>query len=82
MTMIGWIDSLLADGERDPRMKETWWGDHFAKPTARINALNFPPTEVGRGLSETLSIPSEDLNFASFIDTLDERNKKLNADME
>lgn len=49
LTMIGWIDSLLTDGERDRRISIR---DNFAKPTARINALNFPPTEVGRGLSE------------------------------
>jgi hypothetical protein len=46
-----------------------------------VNALNFPPKEVGRGLSETLSIPSDDLDMPSFFDTMDVRNE-LNADFD
>merc|ERR1712008_118186 len=79
LTMIGWIDSLLTKGGL--RMHAS--GDDFAKPEARINALNFPPKGVGRGLSEMLSIPSTDLeNVDSFIDTLNDRNQKLDAGME
>ena len=78
--MIGWIDSLLKNDERSRR----WRNDEFEKPGRRFNAMNFPPNGVGRGLSETLSVPSDDLEerYGAFIDALDEHNEKLNADME
>eukprot|EP00565_Helicotheca_tamesis_P000858 CAMPEP_0185737896 /NCGR_PEP_ID=MMETSP1171-20130828/31533_1 /TAXON_ID=374046 /ORGANISM="Helicotheca tamensis, Strain CCMP826" /LENGTH=44 /DNA_ID= /DNA_START= /DNA_END= /DNA_ORIENTATION= len=44
--MIGWIDNLLEEDSDDERPY-----------VARTVALNVPPKEVGRGLSETLSIP-------------------------
>jgi hypothetical protein len=85
VTMIGWIDSLLKNDECS--RGEFYWDrprEEFVKPERRFNAMNFPPNGVGRGLSETLSVPSDDLaeRYASFIDTLDELNEKLNADME
>jgi len=80
LTMIGWIDSLLKEGERE-RENAYLYSHHFNKPEARINALNFPAKEVGRGLSETLSIPSDDLNFPPFFDSLQDADKKLKSDM-
>ena len=84
--MIGWIDSMLTDGERESASKRgyDWGSSMFVKAKARMNALNYPPSEVGRGLSETLSIPSEDLNdtFEPFIDTVDGRLVTMNADFD
>jgi len=81
LTMIGWIDNLLVDERKNAEWPWSTSSD-FAKPENRVNALNFPPTNVGRGLSETLSIPSDDLNFAAFADTIDGRNEQLNADFD
>jgi len=45
--------------------------------------LNYPPQDVGRGLSETLSIPSDDLEeMALFYDTAGRRKEQLNADFD
>jgi len=85
LTMIGWIDSLLKDHTKDLKVNGGVFernDNKFEKPEKRANALNFPPQKVGRGLSETLSIPSDDLNLADFYDTLDERNVQLNADFD
>ena len=49
--MIGWLDSMLEDME----------DEHFGQGHCRVAALNVPPRNVGRGLSETLSIPSTEL---------------------
>ena len=84
VTMIGWIDSLLIDHQIDFKSKHRHLGSmgEFDKAEKRVNALNFPSKEVGRGLSETLSIRSDDLNFPSFYDTLAERKEQLNADSD
>jgi hypothetical protein len=84
LTMIGWIDSLLKNDERSRDKHWTTPDEVLGKPERRFNAMNFPPNGVGRGLSETLSVPSDDLaeRYGSFMDTLDELNEKLNVDME
>ena len=83
-TMIGWVDSMLAEGEDDLAVSFRRYRDYFfQRPKARINALNYPPTEVNRGLSDTLSIRSEDLNdkYGSFIHTINKREEDLNNDL-
>ncbi|KAL3910716.1 MAG: hypothetical protein SGARI_001986, partial [Bacillariaceae sp.] len=55
-TMIGWLSTML-----EPELEEANQYDHFARPHRRVEALNLPPQQVDRGLSETLSIPSRDL---------------------
>mmetsp|Transcript_15319 Transcript_15319/g.22732 ORF Transcript_15319/g.22732 Transcript_15319/m.22732 type:complete len:648 (-) Transcript_15319:72-2015(-) len=57
-SMIGWIDNMLEESSDD--------GQGYV---ARTKALNVPPKEVGRGLSETLSIPSDDLNAVLDLET-------------
>ena len=72
--MIGWIDNLLKSEESDLERED----DELMFDYKRIKALNVPPTKVGRGLSETLSIPSEDLESTfNFITTLDEMKETL-----
>jgi len=84
VTMLGWIDSLLIDGEQDRLLNHPFpiRREEFDRPEKRLNALNYPPKEVGRGLSETLSIPSDDLDPKPFIDTLEERKEQINADLD
>eukprot|EP00978_Attheya_sp_CCMP212_P024002 scaffold74699_cov49-Attheya_sp.AAC.2 len=69
VAMIGWIDNLLkkhdTQNHRNPDIR-------FDKTKSRINALNMPPSTVGRGLSETLSTSSDDLNFDDFLDTIED----------
>lgn len=62
--MIGWFDNLSVSEPQDHMFYRR--SHDFARPIARLNALNFPPNEVGRGLSETLSIPTGDLDFGRF----------------
>ena len=85
LTMIGWIDSLLTDHRqsKDKHRDEQMDDRYFKKTENRINALNYPPKNVGRGLSETLSIPSDDLQeMALFHNTASRRKEQLNADFD
>eukprot|EP00529_Nitzschia_sp_RCC80_P017733 CAMPEP_0113443108 /NCGR_PEP_ID=MMETSP0014_2-20120614/1963_1 /TAXON_ID=2857 /ORGANISM="Nitzschia sp." /LENGTH=846 /DNA_ID=CAMNT_0000334043 /DNA_START=210 /DNA_END=2750 /DNA_ORIENTATION=+ /assembly_acc=CAM_ASM_000159 len=85
LTMIGWIDSLLTDHRHRPenQSNERYDDIEFKKAENRIDALNYPPQDVGRGLSETLSIPSDDLEeMAMFYDTAGRRNEQLNDDLD
>jgi len=72
--MIGWINNLL--NEFDYNDKD------FAKPRRRMNALNFPSQQAGRFLSETLSIPSDDLDPKPFLDSLEQREQAIEADLD
>ena len=83
LTMIGWIDSLLMDYRHRADARSDYHDEKFKKAENRINALNYPPKDVGRGLSETLSIPSDDLDeMALFCDTASIRKEQLNADFD
>jgi hypothetical protein len=55
-TMIGWIDGML-ESAIDGRIAQ----NNFQESDLRLRALNVPPNQIGRGLSETLSIETFDL---------------------
>jgi hypothetical protein len=59
--MIGWLDSLLEDGTDD-------WEDAMGLDPGEadskqrwLRALSLPPRAVGRGMSEALSLGSDEL---------------------
>eukprot|EP00656_Telonema_subtile_P057722 TRINITY_DN9563_c0_g1_i8.p1 TRINITY_DN9563_c0_g1~~TRINITY_DN9563_c0_g1_i8.p1 ORF type:complete len:446 (-),score=116.84 TRINITY_DN9563_c0_g1_i8:171-1508(-) len=54
LSMIGWLDTLL-DDEDDMDMWEDCEAEQHLKAVRR---LNFPPKQLGRGVSEALSITS------------------------
>jgi hypothetical protein len=54
--MIGWIDGML-ESAIDGRIAQ----NNFQESDLRLRALNVPPNQIGRGLSETLSIETFDL---------------------
>ena len=57
--MIGWIDHILED-DSDVH-------DEFQRNSRkRTMALNNTPRQIGRGISETLSIPTDDLVVDEF----------------
>ncbi len=72
--MIGWIDNLLKQSEQEDmyRRDDPFWLAH-----KRVNALNIPLPTVGLGLSETLSISTDELDFDGFRDTIGEMKGKL-----
>jgi len=89
-TMIGWIDNLLKTDEVSERRERlAYVGNNddddddpcnFNRAYRRINALNVPPSTVGRGLSETFSTPTDDLKHDDFLDTLETMKAKLPLD--
>ena len=54
-TMIGWLNSMLLHDADDRASSK------FSRAELRTRGLNMPPRQVGRGLSETLSVPSSQL---------------------
>lgn len=56
-TMIGWLDKMLGSEENTDDFFETC----NPKGWDRFKALNLPPTQLNRGMSEVLSVSSSDL---------------------
>ena len=77
--MIGWIDTLLEEQE----VQELHYSTSFDRAKRRVSALNRAPTDVGRGLSETLSIPSDQLQAEEWnvLDYIKDFQTALEGDM-
>lgn len=57
-TMIGWVQSMLEEQLcGNDNIKEC-----FPETDKRLRALNVPPSQLGRGISETLSIETDELS--------------------